>query len=311
MSALLKNTALALGRSFSFKALELSDQAYLQEFLRQFPQRISGFTFAALFAWNPVYRYEWAAYGEKTIFISCRIDTTAEQHFLQPVGSFGAEEQGILLDALSQLPHTAKIFGVSAEFIAKNPSFLSHFDIQEDPALANYTYRVSDLAQLPGKFYAKKRNLIAQAHKSYAWSVSALTAENAAECVAALERIDPLADLTDTTRGNEAIALRTALRHFAELGQSGIVISVDRKTAAFSIFEPLNSDTAVEHFEKADRHYKGLYQIINQETAHAAATRGFSFLNREEDMGIDGLRQAKTSYGPSEVIPSYTLSFRR
>ncbi len=107
---------------------------------------------------------------------------------------------------------------------------------------------------------------------------------------------------------HERAAVRTALLNHVDLGQKGVLIVADGKPAAFSIFEAAGPDMAVVHFEKADRHYKGLYQIVNQETAKAIVAEGRSYINREEDMGIDGLRQAKHSYGPIEVVPSYTLT---
>jgi len=310
MTGLQQRKTGALSPPLHFKKLEEVGQDILERILLRFPQRISGFTYAALFSWNAVYRYEWTPCGKETVLISCQISAGGQRHFLQPVGSFEPEAQGILLAAMKALPYPAKIFGVGAEFMQKNQGFVSHFTIENDPALANYTYRAGDLALLAGKFYAKKRNLIAQAHKLYQWSVHALTADNSGECLEVLGRLDAAPDQPDAARENEATAVRTALRHFAGLRQQGILIRAEEKAVAFSIFEPLNHDTAVIHFEKADRHYKGLYQIIHQETARAITAAGFSLVNREEDMGIAGLRQAKLSYGPSEIIPSYTLTFR-
>ncbi|MBI3441929.1 MAG: DUF2156 domain-containing protein [Proteobacteria bacterium] len=241
--------------------------------------------------------------------ISCQVQTDGPRHFLQPVGSFDAETQGNLIHAFQALPCPIKIFGVGADFIQKNPEFVSHFEIHNDSALANYIYRASDLATLAGKFYSKKRNLIAQAHRLYQCSIHKLTPENSRECLDVLDRVETDREERDAIVQDDRAAVETAIKNFSALGQKGILIQIDGKVAAFSIFEPLNRDTAVIHFEKADRHYKGLYQIINQETAKAIAALGVSLINREEDLGVPGLRQAKQSYGPLEVIPSSTLVF--
>lgn len=290
--------------SLEFKKLELSDRAVMEGFLSRFPSRISGFTFAALFCWSGVYSYEWTPCGEESLLISCRFLLEEGRHFLQPVGNFNAEEQALLLEDIRQKNYPVKIFGVSGEFIRKHLEFAAHFEVQDDPALANYIYRVSDLSGLAGKFYAKKRNMIAQARNLYSWTVHPLTQENSGECLEVLMRMeegDP----------GETSAVRAALQNFSRLGQRGLLIKVDGKGVAFSVFEEIFPGTAGVHFEKADRHYKGLYQVINQESAKALEAAGFSLINREEDIGVPGLRQAKHSYGPVEVVPSHTLVFRR
>ncbi len=285
-----------------FKKIELSDRLLLKSILSRFPQRISGFTFATLFSWNPVYQYEWASCGPETLLISCKPTPETARHFLQPVGNFEPAAQALLLANLEKRDYPTKIFGVSKDFIRQYPAFVAHFDVKNDPALANYIYRAKDLATLAGKFYAKKRNMIAQARKLYDWTVHPLTPENSGECLVALARVDD-------NDPKEKSAVITAVKNFAALDQKGLLIKIDGKPVAFSIFEALYPETAVTHFEKADRHYKGLYQIVNQESAKMLVTAGFSLINREEDMGIAGLHQAKHSYGPSEIIPAYTLVF--
>lgn len=292
-----------------FKSLDLSDRPILEKVLSKFPQPISGFTFATLFVWNPVYKYTWSPCGKDTLLIACDPLHDGKQHFLQPVGGFDGEAEKLFLDVIRTLDYPAKIFGVSDAFIKKNPGFVSHFDIENNPDLANYTYRTEDLAALAGKFYAKKRNLIAQANHLYQYSIHSLDENNIHECLPFLESLDAPNGEQDSSAQNEKLALKKAILNFSRLPEQGLAIKIDGKLAAFSIFEPLTPDTAVIHFEKASREYKGLYQIINQEAAKTIAGQGFSLINREEDMGIPGLRQAKLSYGPVEIVPSYTLTF--
>jgi hypothetical protein len=301
------NGAKACSSPLHFKKLELSDRAVLDKTLLHFPQRISGFTFAALFSWAPAYHYAWAKSEDGTIFISCELSANGEKHFLQPVGPFGAEARDRFLHLLGKLGPGAKIFGVGAEFIAKNPDFASRFNIQNDRSLANYLYNTHDLAALGGKFYAKKRNLVAQAHKLYKYTVHEMTPENSRECLSVLEQPNEKQGGADQTFKNEYLAIEAAVKNFAALSQDGILIKVNDQAGAFSIFEALAPEISVIHFEKADIRHKGIYQIINQETAKTIAAKGIPYINREEDLGIAGLRQAKLSYGPMEIIPSYTL----
>jgi hypothetical protein len=108
----------------------------------------------------------------------------------------------------------------------------------------------------------------------------------------------------------ELAALECTLRHFDEFGQQGLLISVDGRPVAFSIYEKISPTTVAVHFERALRSYKGLYQVINWETAKVVAAQGFAFINREEDLGDSGLRDAKMSYHPAEIIAAYELKYR-
>jgi uncharacterized protein len=109
----------------------------------------------------------------------------------------------------------------------------------------------------------------------------------------------------------ELAALECTLSHFEEFDQKGLIISVEERPVAFSIYEAISPSTVAIHFERALRSYKGLYQVINLETAKVIAGQGFQFINREEDLGDPGLRDAKMSYHPTEIVPAYELTFKR
>ena len=83
------------------------------------------------------------------------------------------------------------------------------------------------------------------------------------------------------------------------------------RSSAFSIFDRLGPSTAVVYFERALRSRKGLYQVVNQETARVLVRQGYDFINREEDLGDPGLRQAKESYSPLRLELAYTMTLKR
>ena len=93
--------------------------------------------------------------------------------------------------------------------------------------------------------------------------------------------------------------------------QQGLLITVNDRPVAFSIYEAISPTTVAVHFERALRSYKGLFQVVNWETAKVVAAQGFEFINREEDLGDEGLRDAKMSYHPIEIIPAYELTYRK
>ena len=92
-----------------------------------------------------------------------------------------------------------------------------------------------------------------------------------------------------------------ALSHMAELGMRGLLIRIVGKVGAISLFEPLNEDTLVVHFEKGLPDCEGIYKAINAETAFAVKEK-YRYTNRESDMGVPGLREAKMRYHPHHMV---------
>jgi hypothetical protein len=316
--------------------VELAHGPRLTAFLARHPQALSGYTFATLIAWRGTFQYEWALIGnaEEALLISCVLPgEESRRHLLQPVGTLTRETAQLLLREAAALDYPLRIVGVTDRFLEENPELLAHFDRAEDRATANYIYRAADLAELKGSRYSKKRNMLHQAEGLYRWSAEPLTPGHVPACRELLAELDePAGDsvwtpaepdwssapaggarvetvsVLDRMRLDESAALDFTLEHLAELDQQGIVVSVEGRPAAFSIFEPQSPGTAVVHFERAARARKGLYQLVNKVAAREIAARGFELLNREEDLGDPGLRQAKSSYHPAHLARAWTLT---
>ena len=96
------------------------------------------------------------------------------------------------------------------------------------------------------------------------------------------------------------------LSHFQELGIVGGAIVIEGKIVAFSLGEALNPETLVVHVEKADSKFRGIYQVINNEFCIHEATN-YTYVNREQDLGIPGIRKAKLSYQPHRIVETYRL----
>ena len=111
---------------------------------------------------------------------------------------------------------------------------------------------------------------------------------------------------SDSGLATENDAVKEALMNFRELGFHGICIRVKGRMEAFAIGERLNQDTFVEHFEKANREFPGIYQYLLKE--FASSIQGFEFLNREQDLGVDGIRKAKLSYHPAFMVEKFSVS---
>jgi uncharacterized protein len=296
---------------FKFSPIILDDRQFLTEFLSRYPQRLTGYTFASLMGWNQLFRYGWALIEPESLLISCHLESDDHRHLLQPIGSMSPDILQNLISHTSELSYPMKIIGVSERFLQENPDLMKSFSFVEDRAYSNYLYNSPDLAQLSGRKFSKKRNLLSQASGLYPWTCSPLNSTNINECFSVIESINK--EEHPSIEGmlrRELDALEYTLNHFDDLNQEGILISINGKSAAFSVFETINPTTVAIHFERALRSYKGLYQVINWETSKVIAGQGFQFINREEDLGDAGLRSAKLSYHPIEIIPSYELKYK-
>jgi uncharacterized protein len=228
---------------------------------------------------------------------------------LQPIGSLSDSMLQMLESKAADLSYPLKIIGVSDGFLRAHPNLSGSFSILEDRAVSNYLYSAEALAKLPGRKYSKKRNLLSQANGLYRWVCEPLHSGIIDRCFSVLNSIvEEESPQVEGMLKRELAALDCTLRHFDDLNQKGLVISVEGRPVAFSIYEAISSSTVAIHFERALRSYKGLYQVINLETAKVIAAEGFQTINREEDLGDPGLRDAKISYHPIEIAPAYELT---
>jgi hypothetical protein len=284
-----------------FKKLELADAPILQPFLEKHPQSLTGYTFSVLMAWRKVYRYAWAFLDPETLLISCVVDESSHPNLLMPIGAFGPLSQEKLLAEVRALPSPLRLFGVSKEFIDSHGIFFDSLLVRSDRDGANYIYSVEELATLAGKKFQKKRNLVSQAQRSFQWTVENVSLENLSDCEKVLDLMEAENLVRTDAAKSEMMASRESVALFEHLSLQGILIRVDTKPVALSLWEEQTPGTAVIHCEKASREYKGLYQVVNNESAKRLHDAGFQWVNREDDGGNEGQRQAKLTYNPAEI----------
>ena len=171
-------------------------------------------------------------------------------------------------------------------------------------------YLTEDLIQLKGRKYHRKRNHIKQFTDKYAYQYVPLTHEWIAECLRLetewcdLRHCDVIPGLA-----SESVATKEALTHFETLGIKGGAILINGKVEAFTLGESLNRETVVIHIEKANPAYEGLYAVINQ-TFLGNEWSGYAYVNREQDLGEEGLRKAEESYFPHHMVNKYTITLK-
>jgi len=199
-----------------------------------------------------------------------------------------------------------KLYGVTSGDIPRlEAACPGAFRYEANRDWADYIYRREDLAALAGKKYHQKRNHIARFERGNAWRCEALAPAALDEClemerqwVARNGEKDPVA-LRDELR-----ALERCFEHYEAFGFCGVLLRVDGRVVAFTLGEALNEHCFCTHFEKAFAEEPGAYQMVNRCFA-ASCLENYEFVNREEDLGDEGLRRAKLSYYPAILLEKY------
>lgn len=289
----------------TIRPLEMSEQALITSYLRRHPPQISELTFTNLFVWRhsrPVWLAEME--GSMVFVADSRVDDSMVKVILgPPLGEASplivAESLDIGLGGFVRIPEetagTLRDAGLSVETDRDN---------------ADYVYSVDDLSGLKGRHYHKKRNLIKQCLSVYRCEHEPITPECVPECLDMQDRWCEARDCgKDPGLCNEYMAIREAFAHFEVLRLIGSSVRVNGKMQAYSIGEELNPGTAVCHFEKAMPEIRGLSQLVNKWFA-LYALKGFQFVNREQDLGVPGLRQAKESYYPHHMVDKFNAGLK-
>lgn len=171
----------------------------------------------------------------------------------------------------------------------------------------DYVYLASDLAELKGSKYSKIRNRLNKFKRIYKYSVEKISEDNMPEINEFLKRWCLWKDCeSDPVLENEKKAILYSMKHFFDLELSGISVIVNDAIEAIAVYEKMNYDTVVVHYEKASPDYDGIYKAVNQETAKSVQ-EDFKFIDRESDMGVPGLRKAKMSYRPHHMIKVFAI----
>jgi hypothetical protein len=290
----------------AFKEVKIGDRPVIQPFLAAAGRVSSDYNFATMYAWGGIYGLRWALRRDRLLVYSEKDDI-----LLMPVGApISAPEMCVLSDELRRAGKSGDFAIVDAEFVAHNPSLSGQFDLSVDPDNADYVYSTRALVELKGNKLHRKKNLLSQFRRNNPGSrCERMEKRHAAECFALAEKWCQEKICEEIGFTHETSAIQRAFDRFEELGLDGLVLFTDGRLTAFSIYDRLNRNTADVHFEKYDPGIKGSAQAINWETACALQGR-YEFLNREQDLGIEGLRKAKRSYCPAFTVKTYLLRRR-
>lgn len=293
-----------------FKDIELKDKELITSFTQHSPYRHCDWSFSNLCSWRFLYHTQFAV---REGYLLLRFRADGERFYMMPVGQgdLGCVLEELIEDA-RQADEPFRMLGIDADSRRELEALLpNRFNFTTDRDYADYLYLRTDLATLQGKKFQPKRNHINKFKRTYPhYTYTPITPDRIPECLA-LEAEWCRANDCDQHEGtgNERQALTYALQHFDELGLTGGILHAGGRIAAFTFGMPINEDTFGIHVEKADTRIEGAYAMINQEFANHIPQQ-YTYLNREEDLGIEGLRKAKLSYQPVLLLDKYTASLR-
>lgn len=289
-----------------FKPVEIEDRAVLKPLLDAAGKISCDYNFANLYTWGEIFDIRWCIHRERLLIYSGR-----DNVLLMPVGPpLRPEEMAELSGEFARQGGSGDFVIVNAAYVEGEPRLAELFVAEVDRDNADYVYSARALTELKGRKLHKKKNLLSQfLRNNPGYRCERMGRADAADCFSLAEKWceDRICDHFDFT--HETSALKRAFGAFDELELQGLVIFRNGAQLAFSIFDRQNADTAVVHFEKYDPSVKGSSQAINWETARRLA-ESYEYINREQDMGIEGLRRAKESYCPAFTVKVYRLRRR-
>ena len=282
----------------SFRPFTLADRPVIERAIPPELAEFCDFNFNNLVVWGRVLQELWRPYKRWLLLFNAETGNLA-----MPLGPWPSEaELTGLADEMKRAGGSGRVALVPEWYVAQHPGLADHFRIEDDPDNADYVYSSDRLAELRGNLLAKKRNLVSQFLRNYPdFQCRPFPVGPSRHCLELIDRWEEEKGGRNPELDIERRALTLALENYVELGYEGLCLHVGDTPVALAIFSPQTADMVTVHFEKFDRRFKGASQMINRETARLVRPR-FAWINREQDMGDEGLRQAKRSYGPDRML---------
>ncbi len=267
------------------------------------PWEASDYSFINLWGWAEKYGLSWA-WDDGLVWIR---QTKPETVYWGPVGCW---------KKINWIRKFADLFPEGGQFV-RIPEALARIwetamgnriQTDETPEHWDYLYCVEELIELKGNRFHKKKNLLSQFTRKYEHEYRPLENGLIRQAVELQNTWCAMRDCeSDSVLKSEDRVIQKVLGVWDQLENIfGGAVFADGDMAAFTVAEKMNDKTLLIHFEKGLSDYKGVYQAVNQ--MFLAANDGFTIVNREQDLGEEGLRKAKQSYNPVGFVRKYRIT---
>lgn len=288
-----------------FHSPTLADRQWVAPLLAADPIPLCGYNFTNLFCWQKGYAFQLARFGDRVL---SRLNSFLGHAYLWPAGMGDAAPalEAIIEDAHNAGQPLRLISLTSAKRDWLEETYPGRFDFQEVRDAFDYQYDIHRLANLPGKKLQAKRNHIHRLDDNCpGWSWAPITEEDIPACLDMDRLWRQDAAQRETPEGRESLdsdweSMTLAFRHRKELGLDGILLRWQDEILGFTMGSPLTDTVYDVHFERARSDIQGAFPAVNRSFARYLREKypAIRYLDREEDMGLPGLRKAKLSYRP-------------
>lgn len=286
----------------------LTDKAWIDRLVWAEGSSSADFNFGNIYLWDLSFRQLVGRCRDRVIVMPCYEETP---FFAYPVGA--GELAPVLREieayaAANRIPFTLR--GVTAEHLPELRTLYPDCRVESERPLWDYLYDAEKLATLSGKKLHGKRNHINRFEAENDWRFDEMTPADFPECLALLDNwISENPEDVDSGASDERMAIERAFESFDALGLLGGVLRVDDRLVAFTLGEPVCAHTFVVHFEKAYADINGAYPMVNRQFVRLIREKhpSVQWINREDDMGLESLRQSKESYHPDRMVEKYTV----
>jgi hypothetical protein len=290
-----------------FIPIGLPEQNAYRDCLSRCPQVTSDYSYINLWGWAQVYGLEWA-WKDSLVWIR---QTLPKQIYWAPIGDWEKADWPRMFE---NCPEAGTEFTRVPEMLAGiwEQALGPRLTAVDDRDQWDYVYDARELIDLSGNRFHKKKNHVSQFIKTYDYEYVPMTADMVEQAKAMQDDWCEWRECSsDVQLAHENEAILRVLSQWETLsGVLGGYLLVDGRAAAYTVGERLLPEMMVIHFEKASADYKGVYQAINQMFLKHEAS-DIKWVNREQDIGDEGLRKAKLSYHPTRFLKKYRVSFKK
>ncbi len=308
--------------SHSFDNPDKEEREILERFFKGFDYRGAGYTYIANYIWRTTYCLCWEEIeGYICMAGADCISEPTDAVIAMPLTEDGTYDKERLRRAVLEckrrfeerkLPFTITLIPEHmVQFLEE--AFPGELLFTHEENDDEYVYLKDKLIDLPGRALHKKKNHLNYFLRSFDYEAKPITSEMKDEIFALTKKLYSWAE-TDEDEHESLICESEAIEQIMNLIEDknvySVAIYIKGELQAFAIGERLSEDTAVEHFEKANDEFRGLYQLVCREFCRALPEE-VVYVNREEDMGLQNLRKAKEALRPERMEKKYNACFRQ
>ena len=304
----------------SLEEVTPADEKILQEYFHGYDYQGAGYTFLANYIWRDSYCLSWERISDYLVLAGTDCMTgTPKSIIAMPLtrdGSYEPEKvRKVILETRRRFEEQGaafRIVQIPGHMVpVLEEAFPEGFVLERDRDYDEYVYEREKLTYLSGRALHKKKNHLNYFYKNYRYETRPLQREDLKEVLDLSDEILAARSYTEDEEQSltiEKAAIWEMMEHLGDPDVYSVGIYIKGKLEAFAIGERLNKDTAVEHFEKANDHIRGLYQAVCSEFCKILP-EDIVYVNREEDMGLENLRQAKEALRPHHMVEKYNACF--